>query len=120
MFHNTNNVDILSWATLEDIIFATLQNDTWNILYLQPWVYPALPAAEWVNLHNLFRIYLHNFILTVSSDVRLYHTPCKYQVLSIPSLKAGICEKEIGATTTSFPKEAGRKAKTPDPTRKII
>ncbi|NXE83633.1 CD1D protein, partial [Cochlearius cochlearius] len=75
MFHNTNNVDTLSLATLEDIVFAALQNGTWNILDLQPWVYPALPAAEWVNLQNLFRIYLHNFILILSSDARLYQTP---------------------------------------------
>ncbi|XP_009708023.1 PREDICTED: antigen-presenting glycoprotein CD1d-like, partial [Cariama cristata] len=75
IFHNTNFVDISAWATLEDIIFATLQKDTSNILYLHPWVYPALPAAEWANLQNLFSIYMHNFILSLSDDARLYQTP---------------------------------------------
>ncbi|XP_072732481.1 antigen-presenting glycoprotein CD1d-like [Ciconia boyciana] len=75
IFHNTSFVDISAWATLEDIVFATLQKYTWNILYLHPWVYPALPAAEWENLHNLFRIYMHNFILSLSGDARLYQTP---------------------------------------------
>ncbi|KFQ92111.1 Antigen-presenting glycoprotein CD1d, partial [Nipponia nippon] len=73
VFHDTNFVDISSWATLEDIVFATLQKYTWNILH--PWVYQALPAAEWENLQNLFSIYMHNFILSMSSDARLYHTP---------------------------------------------
>ncbi|XP_010153965.1 PREDICTED: antigen-presenting glycoprotein CD1d-like, partial [Eurypyga helias] len=75
IFYNTNFVDISGWATLEDIVFATLQKHTWNILYLQPWVYPSLPAAEWENLQNLFRVYVHNFILSVSDDARLYQTP---------------------------------------------
>ncbi|NXN40759.1 CD1D protein, partial [Rhinoptilus africanus] len=75
IFHNTTFADILGWGTLEDIVFATLEKYTWNILYLYPWVYPALPAAEWENLQNLFRIYVHNFILSLSSDARLYQTP---------------------------------------------
>ncbi|KFP53718.1 Antigen-presenting glycoprotein CD1d, partial [Cathartes aura] len=75
IFHNTSFVDISAWATLEDILFATLQKYTRNILYLYPWVYPALPAAEWENLQNLFRVYVHNFILSLSSDAPLYHTP---------------------------------------------
>ncbi|XP_009572036.1 PREDICTED: antigen-presenting glycoprotein CD1d-like, partial [Fulmarus glacialis] len=104
VFHNTSFVDILAWATLEDIVFATLQKYTWNILYLQPWVYPALPAVEWENLQNLFRIYMHNFNLSMSGDARLYQTPCEYQVLSTSSPKAGSCEKELRATTNSFPK----------------
>lgn len=89
IFHNTTLVDISAWATLEDIIFATVQKYTWNILHLHPWVYQALPAAEWENLQNLFRIYLHNFILSLTNDARLYQTPCKYQMLSTPSPKAG-------------------------------
>uniref|UniRef100_A0A8C3J895 Ig-like domain-containing protein n=1 Tax=Calidris pygmaea TaxID=425635 RepID=A0A8C3J895_9CHAR len=48
-----------------DIVFATLDKYTRNILYLYPWVYPALPAAEWENLQNLFKIYEHNFILSL-------------------------------------------------------
>ncbi|KAM6059669.1 uncharacterized protein LJ206_014270 isoform 2-T2 [Theristicus caerulescens] len=75
VFHNTSFVDISSWATLEDIIFATLQKYTWNFNILYPWVYQALPAAEWENLQNLFRVYMHNFILSMSSDARLYQIP---------------------------------------------
>ncbi|XP_009865800.1 PREDICTED: antigen-presenting glycoprotein CD1d-like, partial [Apaloderma vittatum] len=75
IFHNTDVVDISAWATLEDILFATLQKYTWNILDLHSWVYPALPAAEWENLQNLFRIYVHNFVLSLSSDSSLYQIP---------------------------------------------
>ncbi|NXU26982.1 CD1D protein, partial [Thalassarche chlororhynchos] len=75
IFHNTSFVDTSAWATLEDIVFAALQKYTWNILYLHPWVYPALPAAEWDNLQNLFRVYIHDFILCLSDDARLYQTP---------------------------------------------
>ncbi|NXI98712.1 CD1D protein, partial [Psophia crepitans] len=75
IFHDNSSVDVSAWATLEDIIFAALQKHTWNILYLYPWVYPALPAAEWEYLQNLFRVYVHNFILSLSSDARLYQTP---------------------------------------------
>ncbi|XP_074952733.1 antigen-presenting glycoprotein CD1d-like isoform X2 [Phalacrocorax aristotelis] len=74
IFHN-NFVDISFWATLEDIIFATRQKYTGNILYLHPWVYPALPAAEWENLQNLFKVYVHNFIRSLSSDATLYKIP---------------------------------------------
>ncbi|NXK16358.1 CD1D protein, partial [Arenaria interpres] len=80
VFHNTSFVDILGWATLEDIVFATLHKYTRNILYLYPWVYPALPAAEWENLENLFKIYVHNFILSLSDDARLYQTPYPFVI----------------------------------------
>ncbi|NXE25669.1 CD1D protein, partial [Ardeotis kori] len=75
IFCNTSFVDISSSATLEDIIFATLQKTTQNILYLYPWVYPSLPAAEWKNLLNLFKVYWHNFILSMSRDATLYQIP---------------------------------------------
>ncbi|NXK00766.1 CD1B1 protein, partial [Corythaixoides concolor] len=75
VFHNSSFVDISAWATLEDVIFASLQKYTWSILYHHSWVYPALPAAEWDNLQNLFRIYLHNFVLSLSGDVRQYQAP---------------------------------------------
>ncbi|NXQ88697.1 CD1D protein, partial [Nyctibius grandis] len=74
-FYNTSYVDAAGWATLEDIVFAALQKDPWNILYLQPWVYPALPAAEWENLKNLFGLYVQNLILFLSGDAKLYQTP---------------------------------------------
>ncbi|KAM9276713.1 T-cell surface glycoprotein CD1b-3-like [Morus bassanus] len=74
IFHN-NFVDVSFWATLEDIVFATKQKHTENILYLYPWVYPALPAAEWENLQNLFKVYVHNFIRSLSSDATLYQIP---------------------------------------------
>ncbi|NXW51272.1 CD1D protein, partial [Nyctiprogne leucopyga] len=80
IFHNTTHVDISAWGTLEDIIFATVQKYTWNILYLHPWVYQALPAAEWENLQNLFRIYLHNFILALTDDARLHQTPYPFVI----------------------------------------
>ncbi|NXL67427.1 CD1D protein, partial [Chordeiles acutipennis] len=80
IFYNTSLVDISAWGTLEDIIFATVQKYTWNILYLHPWVYQALPAAEWENLQNLFRIYLHNFILSLTDDARLYQTPYPFVI----------------------------------------
>ncbi|KAM9227235.1 T-cell surface glycoprotein CD1b-3-like [Leptosomus discolor] len=75
IFHNDDFVDISVWATLEDIVFATMHKYSQDILYLHPWVYPALPADEWENLRNLFGIYIKNFILSVSSDARLYQTP---------------------------------------------
>ncbi|KAM6126228.1 antigen-presenting glycoprotein CD1d-like [Phoenicopterus ruber ruber] len=75
IFHNASFVDISAWATLEDVVFAALQKHMWNIVYLHPWVYPALPAAEWENLQNLFRVYVHNIILSLSDDARLYQTP---------------------------------------------
>ncbi|XP_052632020.1 antigen-presenting glycoprotein CD1d-like isoform X1 [Harpia harpyja] len=75
IFHNASFVDISAWATLEDIVFAALQKYTQNILYLHPWVYPALPVAEWENLKNLFRIYMHNFVLSLAGDAELYQTP---------------------------------------------
>ncbi|NXW88817.1 CD1D protein, partial [Alopecoenas beccarii] len=78
IFHNTSFVDTSSWATLEDIVFATLDKDTRDICYLHPWVYPALPAAEWDNLQSLFKIYLHNLILSLSSDAGLYQIPYPY------------------------------------------
>ncbi|NXF34271.1 CD1D protein, partial [Nyctibius bracteatus] len=75
VFYNTSFVDAAGWATLEDIIFAAMQKYTWNILYLQSWVYPALPAAEWENLQNLFSVYMQDLILFLSSDAKLYQTP---------------------------------------------
>ncbi|NXJ70737.1 CD1D protein, partial [Rostratula benghalensis] len=80
VFHNTSYVDILGWATLEDVIFVALHKYTRNILYLYPWVYPSLPAAEWENLQNLFKIYEHNFILSLSSDAKLYETPYPFVI----------------------------------------
>ncbi|KAF1550995.1 Antigen-presenting glycoprotein CD1d, partial [Eudyptes schlegeli] len=74
VFYNTSSVDMSGWATLEDIVFVKLQKYTWNILYLQPWVYPALPAAEWENLQNLFRTYVQDFNLYLSDDATLYQT----------------------------------------------
>ncbi|KFO71704.1 Antigen-presenting glycoprotein CD1d, partial [Cuculus canorus] len=74
-FRNTTFVDISIWATLEDIIFVTQEKGTSNIRYLYPWVYPALPAAEWENLRNLFNIYLHNLALSLSGDARQLQTP---------------------------------------------
>lgn len=104
IFHNASFVDISAWATLQDIVFAALQKYTQNILYLHPWVYPALPVGEWENLNNLFRIYMHNFVLSLAGDAELYQTPCEYQVLSTSSPKAESCEKELRATTNSFPR----------------
>ncbi|KFM09727.1 T-cell surface glycoprotein CD1e, membrane-associated, partial [Aptenodytes forsteri] len=99
VFHNTSSVDVSGWATLEDIVFVKLQKYTWNILYLQPWVYPSLPAAEWENLQNLFRAYVQDFNLYLSNDARLYQTSCEYQVLSTSSPKAGSCEKGLRAVS---------------------
>uniref|UniRef100_A0A8C8BBS0 MHC class I-like antigen recognition-like domain-containing protein n=1 Tax=Otus sunia TaxID=257818 RepID=A0A8C8BBS0_9STRI len=76
VFHNTNFVDTSAWATLEDIVFASLRvKPTWDIQYLYPWVYPSLPAAEWDNLKNLFNIYMHNLILSLSAEARQYQIP---------------------------------------------
>ncbi|NXP10829.1 CD1D protein, partial [Thinocorus orbignyianus] len=80
VFHNTSFVDILAWATLEDIVFATLHKYTRNIIYLYPWVYPSLPAAEWKHLQNLFKIYEHNFVLSITSDAGLYQTPYPFVI----------------------------------------
>ncbi|KFQ30296.1 Antigen-presenting glycoprotein CD1d, partial [Merops nubicus] len=74
IFQNTSFVDISAWATLDNIIFATLQKYTWNILCLHPWVYPVLPAAEWEDLQNLFRVYVHNFNLSLNGGARLFQT----------------------------------------------
>ncbi|XP_059679393.1 T-cell surface glycoprotein CD1b-3-like [Gavia stellata] len=96
-FHNTNFVDISAWATLEDIVFAALQKYTWKILYFHPWVYPALPAAEWENLENLFRVYVHNFILSLSADARQYQTPYPF----VAQCMAG-CELYPNRTSRAF------------------
>ncbi|NWU98931.1 CD1D protein, partial [Upupa epops] len=74
IFDNKKFVDVSAWGTLDDIVFAALQKYNLNILYRYPWVYPALPAAEWEYLQNLFRIYVHNIILFLSSDARLSQT----------------------------------------------
>ncbi|NWS79042.1 CD1D protein, partial [Crotophaga sulcirostris] len=58
--HNTTFMDMFGCATLGDIVFAAMKKDTMKILYFYPWVYPSLPAAEWVNLQNLFSIYMKN------------------------------------------------------------
>uniref|UniRef100_A0A8B9I8V0 Ig-like domain-containing protein n=1 Tax=Anser brachyrhynchus TaxID=132585 RepID=A0A8B9I8V0_9AVES len=75
IFYNSNFVDFSGWATLEDIVFAALQKYTWDIIYLQPWVSPALPTDEWENLQNLFKIYVHNFILSLQDEARLHQIP---------------------------------------------
>lgn len=122
VFHNTSSVDMSAWATLEDIVFVKLQKYTWNILYLRPWVYPSLPAAEWENLQNLFRAYLQDVVLYLSNDARLYQAPCEYQVLSTSSPKA--VRKSSEPPPTAFPNwgwQAGREwassctSKTPKP-----
>ncbi|XP_054072363.1 antigen-presenting glycoprotein CD1d-like [Rissa tridactyla] len=80
IFHNTSFVDNSAWSTLEDIVFAALEKYTWNILYLYPWVYPSLPAVEWENLENLFRIYMHNIPLSLSSDARMFQAPYPFVI----------------------------------------
>ncbi|NXX43786.1 CD1D protein, partial [Tricholaema leucomelas] len=74
-FHNASFVDTSAWAFLEDIILSILQKHTWNFIFLHPWVYGALPAAEWDNLQNLFRVYMHNIILSLHGHVELYQAP---------------------------------------------
>lgn len=83
-------------------MFATLDKYTRDICYLHPWVYPALPAAEWGNLQNLFKIYLHNLILSLSSDASLYQIPCEYQVLSTSS-REGAVRSSSEPPPTAFP-----------------
>jgi len=103
-FHNTSFVEVSGWATLQDIVFVIKKNDTSKLLYLYPWVYPALPAAEWENLENVFSVYWQNLVLYLSGDATLHLTSCEYQVLSNTSPKAGSCEQELRATTNIFPK----------------
>ncbi|NXG51529.1 CD1D protein, partial [Psilopogon haemacephalus] len=75
LFHNTSFVDTSAWAFLEDIMLAILQKYTWDFLYSQPWVYAALPAVEWENLQNLFRVYMHNVILSLHGHLEPYQAP---------------------------------------------
>lgn len=86
-FYNSNSVELSGWATLEDIVFAALQKYTREIIYLQPWVSPALPADEWENLQNMFRIYLYNYIQILQDKARLYQIPCEYWVILLFLLK---------------------------------
>ncbi|NXF95760.1 CD1D protein, partial [Eubucco bourcierii] len=72
IFHNASSVDTSAWAFLDDIILAILEKYTWNILYLQPWLYAALPEANWEDLQNLFRVYMHNIILSMHGHVEPY------------------------------------------------
>lgn len=80
-------MELSGWATLEDIVFAALQKYTREIIYLQPWVSPALPADEWENLQNMFRIYLYNYIQILQDKARLYQIPCEYWVILLFLLK---------------------------------
>uniref|UniRef100_A0A8B9P721 Ig-like domain-containing protein n=1 Tax=Apteryx owenii TaxID=8824 RepID=A0A8B9P721_APTOW len=74
-FQNFTMVDILAWSVLDDIVLAALRKYTWEIIYLQPWVYPSLSVAEWEYLQDLFKIYVHNFILLLNRDAEKYHEP---------------------------------------------
>ncbi|XP_071882617.1 antigen-presenting glycoprotein CD1d-like isoform X2 [Anas platyrhynchos] len=86
-----------AWATLEDIIIAALQNYTREIIYLQPWVSPALPADEWENLQNLFRIYVYNYIQILQDKARLYQIPYPF----VLQCKTG-CELYPNGSSTKF------------------
>ncbi|XP_038022336.1 antigen-presenting glycoprotein CD1d-like isoform X1 [Anas platyrhynchos] len=97
IFYNSNFVDLSAWATLEDIIIAALQNYTREIIYLQPWVSPALPADEWENLQNLFRIYVYNYIQILQDKARLYQIPYPF----VLQCKTG-CELYPNGSSTKF------------------
>ncbi|NXK45833.1 CD1D protein, partial [Chauna torquata] len=97
IFHNSNFVDTSAWATLEDIVFAALQKYTGDILYLHPWVSPALTTAEWENLQNLFRIYVHNFILSLEGKAKLYQIPYPFVFQCMTG-----CELHPNSSSTKF------------------
>ncbi|XP_032054405.1 antigen-presenting glycoprotein CD1d-like [Aythya fuligula] len=96
-FYNSNSVELSGWATLEDIVFAALQNYTREIIYLQPWVFSALPADEWENLQNMFRIYLYNYILILQNKARLYQIPYPF----VFQCRMG-CELHPNGSSTKF------------------
>ncbi|XP_061864267.1 antigen-presenting glycoprotein CD1d-like isoform X2 [Colius striatus] len=80
IFHNTSFVDFSAWATLEDMIFVRWQKHNNSVLYCYPWVYPALPNAQWKNLINMFKIYFQNFILSLSTDASQLQTPYPFVI----------------------------------------
>ncbi|NXX77538.1 CD1D protein, partial [Urocolius indicus] len=80
IFHNTSFVDLSGWATLEDMVIGKWEKHDESILYCYPWVYPALSEAQWKNLINLFKIYLHKFILSFSTDASHSHRPYPFVI----------------------------------------
>ncbi|NXG40255.1 CD1D protein, partial [Dromaius novaehollandiae] len=84
VFQAPATVDLSSCAALDGTVFAALHQHTREIVYLRPWVYPALLPAQWDYLQNLFQVYVHNFILLCNSDAREHHEPYPfvYQTLT--------------------------------------
>ncbi|TRZ06970.1 hypothetical protein HGM15179_020138 [Zosterops borbonicus] len=60
-FQNTSFVDTEGLGLLEDIKLGYFDKHTWSIHLYQPWVRLALPQANWDNLENLIKNYLHRF-----------------------------------------------------------
>nr|XP_009665734.1 PREDICTED: antigen-presenting glycoprotein CD1d-like [Struthio camelus australis] len=60
-FQNTTLVDTEGLGLLHDIELGFLDNRTWNIHFLQPWVHPALPQSDWDTINAMIKIYLQKF-----------------------------------------------------------
>ncbi|NWJ02767.1 CD1D protein, partial [Crypturellus undulatus] len=96
-FQNTNAVDVGTSAELDGVAFASLHDTTWDIIYWYPWVFPALPKAEWEQLENLFKIYVHNLILLLKEDAVQHSEPYPFVYQS----KIG-CELYLNGSSTKF------------------
>uniref|UniRef100_A0A8C6Z7I2 Ig-like domain-containing protein n=1 Tax=Nothoprocta perdicaria TaxID=30464 RepID=A0A8C6Z7I2_NOTPE len=96
-FQNTTVVDVGTAAELDGVAFAALHDTTRDIIYQRPWVSPALPAAEWQQLGNLFKIYVHNLILLLEGDATQHGEPYPFVYQNMVG-----CELYSNGSSTSF------------------
>ncbi|XP_062456854.1 T-cell surface glycoprotein CD1b-3-like isoform X1 [Rhea pennata] len=96
-FPNSMAVEVTIYAALDDVIFATQQQHTGEIVYLRPWVHPALPESQWEYLHDLFKIYVHNLILLLNGDAKQHHEPYPFVYQSVTG-----CDLHSNGSYTRF------------------
>ncbi|NXA43787.1 CD1B1 protein, partial [Eudromia elegans] len=96
-FQNADVVDVGTAAELDGVPFAALHNTTWDIVYQRPWVFPTLPEAEWQQLENLFKIYIHTLILLLNEDATEHGEPYPF----VYQNKIG-CELYPNGSSTKF------------------
>ncbi|XP_035199945.1 antigen-presenting glycoprotein CD1d-like [Oxyura jamaicensis] len=97
IFQNSTFVDLSFWATLEDIVIVTMQKYTREFIYLQPWVFPALPTDEWKSLQNLLKFYAYDFILLLQDKARQHQIPYPFVFQSMSG-----CELHPNGSYTKF------------------
>ncbi|XP_062456856.1 T-cell surface glycoprotein CD1b-3-like isoform X2 [Rhea pennata] len=125
-FPNSMAVEVTIYAALDDVIFATQQQHTGEIVYLRPWVHPALPESQWEYLHDLFKIYVHNLILLLNGDAKQHHEPCFSVTLQY--LLNDTCKDHMKKLILSGKKDLERQvkpaavvfARTPEPGRLLL